>query len=125
MIRYLLPLLLLATVTCACADGIPVPHPALVGSLDGGPTLGAAASWEVYEVWDLPLCLDIGVKRADGGTDWFAGGSTHAMGLLDKLPLLRLAVPLLDRVFPDDTFVGVGYLFDSGEPWVYLSTRID
>lgn len=100
------------------------PTGSVVASLDGGPMFGAAFSWEVYEVWDLPLYLDLGFKRQEAGTDWFAGASTDAMGLLDKFPIIRYMVPLLDRVFPEGTCLMYGYLLDAGEPMVALRTPL-
>ena len=123
-------LLLCALVACAWCAGpavaadLPLPEATLVGSLDGGPTLGAAASWHVADLGSLAVWADIGVKREEAGTDWFAGASTPAAALLETLPVIRLLAPAVDRVFPAETRLGAGYLFDAREPWIYLATGI-
>ena len=106
------------------AESLFAPTGSLIASLDGGPMIGVALSWEVYEVWDLPLFIDLGGKREEAGTDWFVGASTDACGLLEKLPIIRYMVPLLDRVFPEGTCLMYGYLFDAGEPMVALRTPL-
>lgn len=126
----LLAVLLVTCLACTWCAGpsvagdLPLPEATLVGSLDGGPTLGAAASWHVADLGSLEAWADVGIKREEAGTDWFAGGSTPAAALLDTLPVIRLLAPAVDRVFPAETRLGAGYLFDAREPWVYLATGI-
>ena len=100
------------------------PTASLIGSLEGGPTLGVCASWEVAEVADLPLYADLFLKRNEGATDGGGGVSTEAFPMLDRFPLVRVVVPLLDRVFPDGTCVGFGYLVDANESWWYARSPL-
>ena len=101
-----------------------VPVGSLVGSLQGGPTIGVALSWKLCEVWDLDVMLDLGGKRAEGGSDWFAGFSTDACALLEKLPVLKVMAPIAGKAFPAGTCIGWEYLFDASEPFFVLRTPL-
>jgi len=120
MIRLLATLTLLALCLCAPGQAADLPALSLIGALDDSTTLGAALSWHATDIAELEAWLDVGVKRDDGATEWFAGASTPAVPLLAKLPLLKLLAPILDRTFSDKARVGAG-LLTSGEPLAYIA----
>jgi len=96
----------------------------LVGSLDGGPTWGAALSYPVADVGGLDLWADLGLKRADTSTAALLGLSTPAVPLLSKLPVLRSLVDQLDDDFPANARIGGG-LLSTGEPLAYLAYSLE
>lgn len=111
-------LLLLAT--AASADELEF---SLLGSLDGGPAIGAVLSWHAADLGSLQCWLDAGCKREDASTAALLGASTPAVALLQELPLLRAIAPALDRSFAARARVGVG-LLSTGEPLAYVAHSI-
>jgi len=123
MIRAIATLtLLLALCLCAAA---PAPASDLslsaIGALDGGPTIGAALSYQVATVADLDLYADLGLKREEAGTAVLLGLSTPALPLLARVPLLGNL--LGDDDYPSSARLGCG-LLSSGEAIGYLAYTI-
>lgn len=101
----------------AMADRQPI-EVSPVASLDGGPFLGAALSYPLFELDDYTLWLDAGGKQAAGAGNIFLGASTDAYRALDAIPLIKSLIPLLDRALPNNARVGGAYLFAS-EEWMF------
>ena len=121
MIRPTVTIALLLTLClCACAQAADLSL-SLIGSLDGGPAIGAALSYQVVDLNGLALYADLGVKRADAGTAALLGLSTPALPLLARVPLLRNLVG--DDDYPSSARLGGG-LISTGEPIAYLAYTV-
>jgi len=117
--RSLILAALLLALVCACAQASDLSL-SLIGSLDGGPAIGAALSYQVADLNGLALYADLGVKRADAGTAALLGLSTPALPLLARVPLLR---NLLEDDPPSSARIGGG-LLSTGEAIGYLAYTV-